>query len=95
MRMGMTRSEFKWDYCKRVELQGLLKIGYNLTQVEKIWKDEYGYSPTLVSISREVRKGLSEDDYQKRLYLNYDIYTVYMNVLGEDACNFIRNYKLQ
>ncbi|WP_411328678.1 hypothetical protein [Anaerofustis stercorihominis] len=89
----MSKAEFKWDYWKRIELQGLLRLGYSLTQVEKIWKNDYGYSPTIVSISKEVKRGLSEDDYQKRLYLNYDVYTVYVNVIGEDAVNFIKNHK--
>lgn len=89
----MTKGDFKWSFSKRVELQGLLKLGYSLNQVVEMWKDQYGYSPTYVSIKNEVKKGLSEDDYKMRLYLNYDVYTVYLNLLGEDVVNFIKKHK--
>lgn len=85
-----------WDFELRRELSVLLKEGFNLSQVVSYWNEIKGFSPTIATLQNEVRKGLTEEEFEKKFYLKYDIFKVYRNLLGDDAIEFIaRSYSEQ
>ena len=81
----------KWDLDKRIAFQSLLRQGYSLRQIFNMWMEVHGNSPTISTLSREVALGLTEEEYQNKQYVKYDIIKVYEKLIGADAVEYIRN----
>lgn len=86
---------WKWDFEKRLDFQSLLQQGYTLPKVISIWKESgiYDITPSMTSLSKEIRLGLTEEERKNKQYVKYDIMRVYKNLVGDKAFEYILSHK--
>ena len=89
------RKKIEWDLTKRIALQKYLRQGYTLSNICEMWAeagDEYRMSP--VTLSREVKLGLSAKESAEKRFIKYDICRVYENLIGVDAVEYIQKNRI-
>lgn len=86
-----------WTLQTRLALQAYLRQGYNMKNIlkefEKLGGDFANISST--SISREVKQGLTEKQYQGRRYVKYDVVRSYESMIGKDAVEYLKAHEVE
>ena len=86
----------KWNLKMRKSLQAYLKEDLLLKTIFEEFKalgGDYG-KLTYRDITREVKNGLTEAQIKNRQYAKYDIVRSYMNILGDDAVDYIKTHEV-
>ena len=85
---------FKWNLEKRELFKRYLEQDYTLAKIAEIWSDlGEEYQISAAALGREVRLGLTEEEYRDRRWAKYSVVKAYETLIGKDVVDFIRQNK--
>lgn len=85
---------FKWTFQKRELFKRYLEQAYTLSKIAELWEDlGEDYQISAAALGREVKLGLTEQEYSDHRWALYDITKVYEHIIGKDAVEYIRQSK--
>lgn len=87
----------KWTLEMRKALQAYLRQGYTMTDILEMWSELGGeYSKlNFDRISKEVRRGLTEEQHKKKRYVKYDICRAYESIIGMEAIDYLKTHEIE
>lgn len=85
---------FTWNLKKRELFKRYLEQDYTLSKIADLWSDlGEEYQISAAALGREVKLGLTAQEYSDRRWAKYDITKVYEHIIGQDAVEYIRKNK--